>query len=76
MSFNMCTFQLDLRTKLCIRDSLYRLARSAEQRHDFVGINESTANCGGTGGPVMTDGTSKYVFYPSNLNIITKKLRL
>ncbi|GAB2245767.1 hypothetical protein Droror1_Dr00001260 [Drosera rotundifolia] len=25
--------QLDLRTKLCIRDSLYRLARSAEQRH-------------------------------------------
>ncbi|XP_076960463.1 protein LNK1-like isoform X2 [Bidens hawaiensis] len=51
--------QLDLRTKLCIRDSLYRLARSAEQRHDFVGINESTANCGDTGGPVMTDGTSK-----------------
>ncbi|XP_076902023.1 protein LNK1-like isoform X3 [Bidens hawaiensis] len=52
--------QLDLRTKLCIRDSLYRLARSAEQRHDFVGINDSTANCGGTDGPVMTDGTSKY----------------
>ncbi|XP_068639036.1 protein LNK1-like isoform X2 [Aristolochia californica] len=25
--------QLDIRTKLCIRDSLYRLARSAEQRH-------------------------------------------
>ncbi|XP_076920740.1 protein LNK1-like isoform X2 [Bidens hawaiensis] len=28
------TEQLDLRTKLCIRDSLYRLARSAEQRHN------------------------------------------
>ncbi|PIA52196.1 hypothetical protein AQUCO_01000226v1 [Aquilegia coerulea] len=26
--------QLDIRTKLCIRDSLYRLARSAEQRHE------------------------------------------
>lgn len=26
--------QLDIRTKLCIRDSLYRLARSAEQRHN------------------------------------------
>ncbi|XP_061350382.1 protein LNK1 [Gastrolobium bilobum] len=27
------TDQLDIRTKLCIRDSLYRLAKSAEQRH-------------------------------------------
>lgn len=27
------TEQLDIRTKLCIRDSLYRLATSAEQRH-------------------------------------------
>ncbi|TYG74510.1 hypothetical protein ES288_D04G188300v1 [Gossypium darwinii] len=26
--------KLDIRTKLCIRDSLYRLARSAEQRHN------------------------------------------
>ncbi|CAL0308180.1 unnamed protein product [Lupinus luteus] len=26
--------QLDIRIKLCIRDSLYRLAKSAEQRHD------------------------------------------
>lgn len=25
---------MNLRTKLCIRDSLYRLARSAEERHD------------------------------------------
>ncbi|KAK7328158.1 hypothetical protein VNO77_22255 [Canavalia gladiata] len=31
--------QLDIRTKLCIRDSLYRLAKSAEQRH-----NNSNAN--------------------------------
>ncbi|XP_065849309.1 protein LNK1 isoform X2 [Euphorbia lathyris] len=33
------TEQLDIRTKLCIRDSLYRLARSAEQRHNCVNGN-------------------------------------
>ncbi|KAI7726188.1 hypothetical protein M8C21_023984 [Ambrosia artemisiifolia] len=52
--------QLDLRTKICIRDSLYRLARSAEQRHNYAGINDGSANYGGTGGPIMTEGTSKY----------------
>lgn len=53
--------QLDLRTKLCIRDSLYRLARSAEQRHNYAGgISDSTTNGGGTGGPLMAEGTSKY----------------
>ncbi|KAE9591849.1 hypothetical protein Lal_00038887 [Lupinus albus] len=31
--------QLDIRTKLCIRDSLYRLAKSAEQRLDNSNIN-------------------------------------
>ncbi|KAG9132506.1 hypothetical protein Leryth_008434 [Lithospermum erythrorhizon] len=33
--------QMDLRTKLCIRDSLYRLAQNAEQRHQFVQFNSS-----------------------------------
>ncbi|KAF7803708.1 protein LNK1-like [Senna tora] len=33
--------QLDIRTKMCIRDSLYRLARSAEQRHNYANINGS-----------------------------------
>ncbi|KAF5813724.1 putative LNK family protein [Helianthus annuus] len=51
--------QLDLRTKLCIRDSLYRLARSAEQRHNYAGINDGT----GTGGPLVTEGASKYTGY-------------
>ncbi|KAK9286856.1 hypothetical protein L1049_015262 [Liquidambar formosana] len=31
--------QLDIRTKLCIRDSLYRLARSAEQRHNCASLD-------------------------------------
>ncbi|PPD93690.1 hypothetical protein GOBAR_DD09383 [Gossypium barbadense] len=38
--------KLDIRTKLCIRDSLYRLARSAEQRHNCTktksGISDET----------------------------------
>ncbi|RZC49311.1 hypothetical protein C5167_017733 [Papaver somniferum] len=33
--------QLDSRTKLCIRDSLYRLARSADQRHN-LGLSKSS----------------------------------
>ncbi|KAL8060996.1 hypothetical protein ABFX02_02G060300 [Erythranthe guttata] len=33
--------QLDLRTKMCIRDSLYRLARSAEQRSNHLNLNGS-----------------------------------
>ncbi|KAF7842599.1 protein LNK1 isoform X1 [Senna tora] len=33
--------QLDIRTKLCIRDSLYRLAKSAEQRHNYANGNGS-----------------------------------
>ncbi|XP_071715504.1 protein LNK1-like isoform X2 [Rutidosis leptorrhynchoides] len=41
--------QLDLRTKLCIRDSLYRLARSAEQRHNNLDF----------GGPLMSERTNK-----------------
>lgn len=41
--------QLDVRTKLCIRDSLYRLARSARQRHDFT-----VQNCGE--GATVTEG--------------------
>ncbi|WJX26317.1 hypothetical protein P8452_15255 [Trifolium repens] len=43
--------QLDIRTKLCIRDSLYRLAKSAEQRD-----NNSNANgCNGDGTEACKD---------------------
>ncbi|KAM7474873.1 hypothetical protein LguiB_022116 [Lonicera macranthoides] len=38
--------QLDLRTKLCIRDSLFRLARSAEQRHNNVNLNGTSDSSG------------------------------
>ncbi|XP_054777101.1 protein LNK1-like isoform X2 [Prosopis cineraria] len=36
--------QLDVRTKLCIRDSLYRLAKSAEQRHNYAKANGSVGD--------------------------------
>ncbi|KAK4340009.1 hypothetical protein RND71_041471 [Anisodus tanguticus] len=39
--------KLDIRTKLCIRDSLYRLARSAEQRHIHANINCGSGDDGG-----------------------------
>lgn len=64
--------QLDLRTKLCIRDSLYRLARSAEQRH----------NNGGPGSDrdartFMADGTNKsggYIDIEADTNPIDRSV--
>ncbi|KAG9451533.1 hypothetical protein H6P81_011498 [Aristolochia fimbriata] len=47
--------QLDIRTKLCIRDSLYRLARSAEQRH----MNNSSKDRIEKRASSMTDETNK-----------------
>lgn len=55
-------FQLDIQTKLCIRDSLYRLARSAEQRHRHANLNIVSGDDGGTSGPLVTEGTNKYGF--------------
>ncbi|XP_058096784.1 protein LNK1-like isoform X3 [Magnolia sinica] len=44
--------QLDIRTKLCIRDSLYRLSRSAEQRRNLGSTNGSSKDSrGGSGAP-------------------------
>ncbi|GAU47566.1 hypothetical protein TSUD_389160 [Trifolium subterraneum] len=43
--------QLDIRTKLCIRDSLYRLAKSAEQRD----INSNSNGCIGDGTEACKD---------------------
>ncbi|XP_073041509.1 protein LNK1 isoform X1 [Primulina eburnea] len=49
--------QLDLRTKLCIRDSLYRLARSAEQRHDHTNQNGGCGDGRDASGTSIADGT-------------------
>ncbi|KAK4378602.1 hypothetical protein RND71_000464 [Anisodus tanguticus] len=55
--------QLDIRTKLCIRDSLYRLARSAEQRHRHSNFNYGSGDDGGTNGPLISEGTNKCTEY-------------
>ncbi|KAK2982343.1 hypothetical protein RJ640_009040 [Escallonia rubra] len=51
--------QLDLRTKLCIRDSLYRLARSAEQRHNYASLSVGSGDDGDTSGAFLAEGTNK-----------------
>ncbi|KAG2284498.1 hypothetical protein Bca52824_055718 [Brassica carinata] len=54
--------QLDVRTKLCIRDSLYRLAKSAEQRHNCMNPNGGTKEMKGAAGSHLETGeTDKYV---------------
>ncbi|KAI7757210.1 hypothetical protein M8C21_023718 [Ambrosia artemisiifolia] len=52
------TEQLDLRTKLCIRDSLYRLARSAEQRHNNPSLSSGATDVNDLGGPLMSEKTN------------------
>lgn len=47
--------QLDMRTKLCIRDSLYRLARSAEQRHNNPRLSSNATDINDLGGPLMVE---------------------
>lgn len=52
-------YQLDIRAKLCIRDSLYRLARSAEQRHNCPTPNITSKNEGGQDGDIILDDSHK-----------------
>ncbi|XP_043693852.1 protein LNK1-like [Telopea speciosissima] len=51
--------QLDIRTKLCIRDSLYRLARSAEQRHNIGNLDACSRNCSVKTGVLKTEESNK-----------------
>ncbi|GMI83771.1 NIGHT LIGHT-INDUCIBLE AND CLOCK-REGULATED GENE 1 [Hibiscus trionum] len=51
--------KLDIRTKLCIRDSLYRLARSAEQRHNCANTKSGSRDDKDASGPLEAEETSK-----------------
>lgn len=51
--------QLDIRTKLCIRDSLYRLARSAEQRHNYANLNGNRRDHRDISGALIAEVTNK-----------------
>ncbi|KAH6811728.1 dentin sialophosphoprotein-like protein [Perilla frutescens var. frutescens] len=56
----LVTKQLDLRTKLCIRDSLYRLAQSAEQRRSNPNLNGAFEDEGDAGGGASeAEGTKR-----------------
>lgn len=57
---------MNVRTKLCIRDSLYRLARSAEQRHNCANQRGGIRDNGDAIGSPMVEETNKYVtiFFP------------
>ncbi|KAF4365945.1 hypothetical protein F8388_019189 [Cannabis sativa] len=51
--------KLDVRTKLCIRDSLYRLARSAEQRHNCANQRSGGIDNRDSNGALIIDETNK-----------------
>ncbi|CAN0921337.1 Protein LNK1 [Linum grandiflorum] len=53
------TEQLDIRTKLCIRDSLYRLARSAVQRHNSMFSNSGKRDDSDAVGVTLAEGTNR-----------------
>ncbi|KAG8368683.1 hypothetical protein BUALT_Bualt15G0071200 [Buddleja alternifolia] len=63
--------QLDLRTKLCIRDSLYRLARSAEQRHNHTNLNGDERDASGT---FMAEGTNNFMDIETDTNPIDRSI--
>ncbi|XP_020552797.1 protein LNK1 isoform X2 [Sesamum indicum] len=70
--------RLDLRTKLCIRDSLYRLAQSAEQRHNHANLH---AGCGdkrdATNEASVAEGTDKctgFMDMETNTNPIDRSI--
>ncbi|WCJ42009.1 dentin sialophosphoprotein-related [Euphorbia peplus] len=67
------TEQLDIRTKLCIRDSLYRLARSAQQRHNCVNANGDWDMTG----PLVAEGTERstaFLDIETNTNPIDRSI--
>nr|GMC87768.1 protein LNK1 isoform X1 [Ipomoea batatas] len=51
--------QLDVKTKLCIRDSLYRLARSAEHRHRNANFNGGTGDNRDASGALVAHGADR-----------------
>ncbi|GFP98691.1 hypothetical protein PHJA_002013000 [Phtheirospermum japonicum] len=66
--------QLDLRTKICIRDSLYRLARSAEQRHNHANLNSNCGDERDATGAFMTAGTNTFMDMETDTNPIDRSI--
>ncbi|KAL1059844.1 hypothetical protein V6Z11_1Z002100 [Gossypium hirsutum] len=58
-SFNKIMEKLDIRTKLCIQDSLYRLGRTAEQRHNCTDTKNGIRDDEDASGPLVAEETNK-----------------
>ncbi|MBA0872554.1 hypothetical protein Goshw_016113, partial [Gossypium schwendimanii] len=56
--------KLDIRTKLCIRDSLYRLARSAEQRHNCTKTKSGISDVNDGSGSSASEETNRHLTRP------------
>ncbi|PQQ01075.1 protein LNK1 isoform X2 [Prunus yedoensis var. nudiflora] len=57
------TEQLDIRTKLVIRDSLYRLAKSAEQRHNCANKKSGNIDSREANGVLLAQETDKCIAF-------------
>ncbi|KAF6140693.1 hypothetical protein GIB67_013986 [Kingdonia uniflora] len=66
--------QLDIRTKLCIRDSLYRLARNAEQRHTSGDVNSSNNDTSGVLTTEETDTCTEFMDIETDTNPIDRSI--
>ncbi|XP_047981531.1 protein LNK1-like isoform X1 [Salvia hispanica] len=66
--------KLDLRTKICIRDSLYRLARSAEQRHSHANSNSSFDDGRDASGTLVTEGEKSFMDIETNTNPVDRSV--
>ncbi|KAG6421994.1 hypothetical protein SASPL_118555 [Salvia splendens] len=66
--------QLDLRTKICIRDSLYRLARSAAKRHNHGNSNSSFDGVRDASGTLLAEGEKSFVDIETDTNPIDRSV--
>ncbi|XLR48240.1 hypothetical protein HN51_032472 [Arachis hypogaea] len=69
--------QLDIRTKLCIRDSLYRLAKNDEQRHTDANVNGQLGDDIETRKALMTQGANRCIGFldvETNTNPIDRSI--
>ncbi|KAK9110680.1 hypothetical protein Sjap_018740 [Stephania japonica] len=68
------TQKLDIRTKLCIRDSLYRLARNAEQRHNLRNLDSSSRDNSGLHTTDDSNRSAGFMDFETNTNPIDRSI--
>ncbi|XP_010937457.1 protein LNK1 isoform X2 [Elaeis guineensis] len=66
--------QLDIGTRQCMRDSLYRLARSAEKRYNFASANNTSKESGGILDTEEPNRSSDYITTETETNPIDRSI--